>query len=278
MEIALSGAGGFIGRQVTEILEHAGHPVQPLRIRELKQLPRADAVVHLAGEPVAQRWTEEAKTRIRQSRVEGTLRLVKAMENAWPRPLTFVCASAVGFYGDRGEETLTEASRPGAGFLAEVCEEWEKAAASAEPLGIRVVRLRIGVVLGRGGGALRRMLPPFRLGMGGRIGSGRQWMSWIHIDDVAGLVRFAIEQPLVAGAVNATAPQPVTNADFTRTLAGVLRRPAIFPVPPAALRLMFGEMASVMLESQRVLPEAAAAAGYAFRYGTLRPALRDAVA
>lgn len=278
MDVALTGAGGFIGRRVAEVLEEAGHAVRPLKIRELKDLPRADAVVHLAGEPVAQRWTGEAKRRIRESRVEGTRRLVTAIENAWPRPLTLISASAIGIYGERGDEELTEASPPGGGFLAEVCEEWEKAAAAAEPLGVRVVRVRIGVVLDRRGGALARMLTPFRLGAGGRLGTGRQWMSWVHIEDVVGLIGFALTEPSLAGAVNATAPLPVTNAEFTRTLAEVLHRPALFPVPRFALRAMFGEMSSVLLESQRVLPKTAEAAGYSFRYGALRPALRAAVA
>ena len=237
----------------------------------------ADAIIHLAGEPVAQRWTEQAKARIRNSRVEGTRLMVQALSHHAQKPAVLVCASAIGFYGSRGDEILTETSAAGQGFLAEVVTDWEREAQAAEALGIRVVSLRFGVVLGPGG-ALAKMETPFRLGLGGRIGSGRQWMSWIHVEDAAGLMLFALENTALHGPVNATSPQPVTNREFTRELAGALHRPAIFPVPESALKLLFGEMAGMLLDSQRVLPKAAEAAGFRFRHPELASAFRDILA
>jgi len=265
MNIAVTGASGMIGRRVCEVLA-----ARPVRRDHLEQdLAGADAVVHLAGEPIAQRWTSAARHRILESRDAGTLRLVRAME-AMPRPpAVLVSASAVGYYGSRGDEVLTEDSSPGTGFLPEVCLAWERGAAAFHG---RVVRLRIGVVLSRRGGALPRMLTPFRLGVGGRVGSGRQWMSWIHIDDLVGIIRFALEHP-VEGVWNATSPNPVTNADFTRAVAEALHRPAIFPVPAAALRLLFGEMSEVLLGSQRVQPQAAVNAGFTFAHPEVEEAL-----
>jgi uncharacterized protein (TIGR01777 family) len=236
----------------------------------------AEAVIHLAGEPVAQRWTAEGKGRIRQSRVQGTRSLVEALGNLSSGPRALVCSSAIGYYGSRADDVLTEASAPGTGFLPEVCVAWEGEAAAAEQLGMRVVRLRTGVVLDRRGGALERMLPAFRLGAGGRLGNGRQWMSWIHLDDLCEMFRFAAEQP-VRGAMNGVAPHPITNGDFTRALAAALKRPALLPVPAIALRLLFGEMAEVLLSSQRVLPKGAEEAGYRFRYPQLAAALADAL-
>jgi uncharacterized protein (TIGR01777 family) len=235
----------------------------------------ANAVIHLAGEPVFQRWTTEAKQRIRDSRVNGTRRLVEALSTASPRPEVLISASAIGFYGDRGDHVLTEASRPGKGFLPEVSVEWEQAAELAEALGIRVVRLRIGIVLAPGGGALKQMLTPFRLGVGGRLGSGKQWMSWIHLEDLIGLMLFAAANPSVSGAFNATAPEPVRNSEFTQLLARTLRRPAVLPVPRFGLRLMFGEFAASLTESQRVLPKGAETAGYRFAFPNLSGALED---
>ncbi len=234
----------------------------------------ADAVIHLAGEPVAQRWTAESKRRIRESRVEGTRRIVDAMGKAPEPPRVLVCASAIGYYGDRGDEILSEASPPGSGFLPEVCTAWEREAVAAEQFGVRVVRLRVGIVLAAHGGALARMLPPFRMGAGGRVGSGRQWMSWIHLDDICEMFRFAAEQP-VRGAMNGVAPYPVTNADFTRVLGAAVHRPAIFPAPQFALRAMFGEMAEVLFSSQRVLPKGAEGAGFRFQHPQLGAALAD---
>lgn len=234
----------------------------------------ADAVVHLAGEPVAQRWTDEVKRRIRESRVDGTRNLVKAMARLERKPAVLVCSSAIGYYGSRGDEMLPESASAGGGFLAEVCVDWEKEAAQASDLGVRVVRMRTGLVLDGRGGALARMLPPFKLGAGGKLASGRQWQSWIHIDDLVGLYQLAIETPL-SGAVNGVAPYPVTNVDFTKALAAAVHRPAIFPVPALGLKLLFGEMAEVLLASQRVQPRQAEAAGYRFRFPQLEPALAD---
>jgi uncharacterized protein (TIGR01777 family) len=259
-------------------LAKTGHTPHPLaRNPSSEALNSADAIIHLAGEPVAQRWTPETKQRIYASRVEGTRNLVNAISKNAHRPPVLVCASAIGIYGSRGDEILKEDSRPAEDFLARVVVDWENAAQSAEALGIRVVNLRFGVALGNGG-ALAKMLPPFKLGIGGRLGSGNQWTSWIHIDDAVSLILFAMENGQVRRAVNATAPHPVTNAQFTRELARVLHRPAIFPVPPFALRLMFGEMAEVVLASQRVLPAAAQAAGFEFRYSDLAPALANLLA
>jgi uncharacterized protein (TIGR01777 family) len=238
----------------------------------------ADAVIHLAGEPVAQRWTAEVKKRIRDSRGEGTRNLVRAMDGLERKPGVLVSGSAIGFYGSRGHEILTEASAPGDGFLADVTREWESAADGAAALGIRVVKIRTGIVLAPEGGTLKKMLPIFRLGAGGRIASGRQWMSWIHADDLADLFIFAVGTGGVHGALNGTAPNPVTNSDFTRQLALALHRPALFPVPLFSLRLLYGEMAEVIAGSQRVLPSAVEAAGFEFRYPELGAALADLIA
>jgi uncharacterized protein (TIGR01777 family) len=294
MNITITGATGFIGARLVQNLLQAGHNVHVLgRKRGIDLSPSvrfsgwdsttsepppesiatADAVIHLAGEPVAQRWTPETKDRIRSSRVDGTRNLVNGLSKQSRRPQVLLCASAIGYYGSRGDEVLAEASSPGRDFLAQVAIDWEQSAEKAEALGIRVVPLRFGVVLGNGGGALAKMLPPFRLGLGGRLSSGQQWMSWIHVDDVIGLIRFALPNTHVRGPMNATSPQPVTNAEFTRELAAALHRPAIFPVPRFALKLLFGEMAEVILGSQRVIPMAAQSAGFQFQYPELRPAL-----
>lgn len=234
---------------------------------------------NLAGEPVAEgRWTAEKKARIRDSRVLGTRRLVEGLKQLDRRPRVLVSASAVGWYADSGDRELTEAEPPADTFLGEVCAAWEQEARAAEPLGIRVVLVRIGLVLGPGGGAMGQMLPLFRLGLGGRLGSGRQWMPWIHLDDLVGLLLFAARCETLRGPMNAAAPHPVTNAEFTRTLGRVLHRPAFLPAPAFGLRLALGEFASVLLASQRVLPRAALAAGYEFQYSELEPALRSVVA
>ncbi len=295
MKIAISGASGLIGRRLLKVLGKAGHALHVLSRHAGTNLPPgvrlsvwdpakgeppaealrdADAVVHLAGENVAQRWTAESKRRILESRVAGTRSLVEALRKLPRRPAALICASAVGYYGSRGDEVLTEASAPGTGFLPDVCMAWEREAQTAETLGMRVARIRIGVALDRRGGALARMLPPFHAGVGGRLGDGRQWMSWIHLEDLAELFRFAVENP-VGGPVNAVAPEPLTNAGFTRELARALHRPAIFPMPKLALRLLFGEMSEVLLASQRALPQAAQAAGFLFRFSQLGPALAD---
>jgi uncharacterized protein (TIGR01777 family) len=295
LKITISGASGFIGRRLLKSLGNDGHTLQVLSRHAGTNMPGnvkvwawdpskaeppaealrdADAVIHLAGESVAQRWNEASKRRIRESRVAGTRNLVQALGRLGKAPDTLICASATGYYGSRGDEMLTEQSAAGSGYLAEVCQAWESEAAKAGPLGMRVVRVRTGVVLDSRGGAMQRMLPPFRMGVGGRLGDGKQWMSWIHLDDLVGLFRFALESQ-ISGPVNGVAPYPVVNADFTRTLAAAVHRPAIFPVPAFALRVLFGEMSDVLLGSQRVLPKAAEKAGYLFRFPQLAPALAD---
>jgi uncharacterized protein len=238
-----------------------------------------DAVVHLAGETVVGRWTEEKKKAIRESRVQGTRNLAAALAQSDAKPRVLVCASAVGFYGNRGEELLREESPAGQGFLSEVCREWEDASRIAAEAGIRTVNIRIGLVLSAKGGALANMLKPFKLGLGGRIGSGQQWWSWIHVDDIVGGIHHAIGAESLSGPVNLVAPNPVRNAEFTKVLASVLGRPAFFPVPEFALRLAFGKMAAeeLLLASQRVEPGKLGASGYAFRFRELRAALENLV-
>jgi hypothetical protein len=274
MIIAVTGASGFIGRGLIERLRAEGHTVEEVPLRDVRpQIPVCHAVVHLAGEPIAQRWTRAARQRIRDSRVEGTKALVEAL-GEHPSPV-LVSASAIGYYGSRGDELLSETSAPGKDFLAKVVTAWEHEAAAAERFGVRVIPLRFGVVLGRHGGALKKMLLPFRLGLGGTLGSGRQWMSWIHLDDLISLILFAIQTPEFTGPANAVAPKPVTNAQFTQELARALHRPAAFSVPEMALNLLFGEMADVILASQRVSPDAALRAGFQFRYPDIGAALRQ---
>lgn len=295
MNITISGASGLVGRRLMKILAADGHTLHVLSRHSGTNLPAgvrlsswdpvrgeppadslrdADAVIHLAGEPVAQRWTPLAKQNITASRVEGTRNLVLALAKLPKRPPTLLCASAVGYYGSRGDEILTETSAPGSDFLAGVCVGWENTAREAESLGVRVASIRIGLVLDGRGGALPRMLRPFRMGVGGRIGSGRQWMSWIHIADLAALFRHALLNP-VTGPVNGVAPNPVTNAEFTRALASAVKRPAVFPVPAMALKLLAGEMSEVLLASQRVLPKAAESAGFQFQFPYVGAALAD---
>src|SRR5262245_34312788 len=232
----------------------------------------ADAVVHLAGEPIAQRWTAETKRLIRESRVVGTRYLVSALQKLAKRPQALLCASAIGYYGSRGDETLTESSAPGGDFLAELCKDWEREARTAEGFGMRVVPVRTGIVLDARGGALARMLPPFKMGVGGKLASGRHWMSWIHIDDLTGIYCYALSNQ-VSGPLNGTSPNPVTNADFTTELGRAVKRPTLFPMPGIALKLMFGEMSEVLLGSQRVLPKATEDAGFRFRFPQLGAAL-----
>lgn len=238
-----------------------------------------DAVIHLAGESVVGRWTDAKKKAIRESRVLGTRNLAAALARSEAKPRVLVCASAIGFYGDRGDEILGEKSPIGQGFLPEVCGEWEDASQIAAEAGIRTVNIRIGLALTPKGGALGKMLTPFKLGLGGRIGSGRQWLSWIHLDDIVGGIQHAIGAESLAGPVNLVAPNPVRNAEFTKVLASVLRRPAFFPVPEFALRLVFGKQAAeeMLLASQRVQPGKLLASGYTFRFSELRPALRNLV-
>jgi hypothetical protein len=242
-------------------------------------LEGVDAVVHLAGESIAAgRWTAERKRRIRASRVDGTRLLAGALGQLTRKPAVLVSASAIGIYGDRNDEELDEGSAPGSGFLADVGRDWEAATETAAAAGIRVVLARMGIVLAREGGALGKMLPPFRLGLGGPLGRGSQWMSWITREDAVAAILATLERPGLAGPVNTVAPAPVTNAEFTRLLAAAVSRPALFPVPALALELLFGEMArEALLASQRVVPRKLLAAGFRFADPVLGPALRRVV-
>jgi uncharacterized protein len=276
MNIAITGASGFIGRNLAARLRAEGHSTRAVSLRSgiaPDAFAGCDAVVHLAGEPVAQRWTVSAKKKILDSRVDGTRAVVRALAGLDPKPSVLVSASGVGYYGSRRDEILSEDAAPASDFLGEVVLAWEREAFHAEMLGVRVVCPRFGVVLGRDGGALPKMMAPFRLGIGGRIGSGKQWVSWIHIDDLVALIAFGLLNAALEGPVNVVAPHPVTNAEFTREVARALHRPAIFPVPGFALKLLFGEMASMLLGGQRVIPQAALAAGFQFRYPELGSAL-----
>ncbi len=234
------------------------------------------AVIHLAGETIVGRWTAGKKAKIRDSRVLGTRNLAQALAQAKLKPEVFVCSSAIGYYGDRSDEVLSEQSAPGAGFLADVCREWEAATQPTIEAGIRTVQIRTGVVLSPRGGALGKMLTPFKLGVGGRIGDGRQWMSWINVQDMVGAIHHILQTDSIHGPVNMVAPKPVTNAEFTKTLASVLSRPAIFPMPAFAVKLAFGEMGeTVLLGSQRVEPAKLIASGYQFRFSDLRVSLEN---
>lgn len=303
MRLVVTGGTGFIGGALCQALLRDGHEVLLLtrapssslaapdeRVRVvpwqpgidsgwMAQLDGVDGVINLAGESIAaRRWTATQKRRILQSRLEVTTALVDAIGRMRRRPVVLISASAVGYYGPRGDEMLDESSPSGAGFLAEVCRQWEASAARAEVLGVRVVRLRIGLVLAKGGGALAKMAPPFRWGLGGSLGSGRQWMSWVHRDDVIGVMRWALTHPELQGAANATAPSPATMRDFARTLGRVLHRPALLPAPAFALRWLLGNMASeLLLSGQRVLPAAMQRSGYVFTYPSLEQALRACV-
>ncbi len=237
-----------------------------------------DAVVNLAGERVAQRWSERAKRAIRESRVTGTRNLVAGLSDCGARPRTLVSASAVGYYGPHGEEPLDEDAPPGQDFLAEVCAEWEAQAGGAAALGMRVVQLRTGVVLAAGGGALASMLPPFRLGLGGPVAGGRQYISWIHLGDHIALLLATLDDERFSGPINVTAPEPVTNGEFTRALARTLHRPALVPVPALALRLAYGEMAQVITTGARALPARALVLGFKFRHPHVRQALEHTLA
>ena len=295
MRILVTGSSGLIGSALMERLRRGGHdPVALVRrpahgsgevqwnpnAVDAAPLEGADAVVHLAGASIAAgRWTADRKKIISDSRIDGTRNVAQSMAAATHKPKVLVSASAIGFYGDRGDELLTESSPTGSGFLAEVARGWEAAAELAERAGIRVVLPRIGVVLSGLGGALPKMALPFRMFMGGRVGSGRQWMSWIELDDLVRLITFTIENESIRGPLNAVAPQTVTNAEFTRTLARVLHRPAFFPAPEFAVRLAMGaEMANeLLLSSTRVEPAVALAAGFRFEYPQLHSALSAAL-
>jgi uncharacterized protein len=285
----VSGTSGPIGKALLPTLQKRGRTTRlvrgavtgddqirwdPARLVPPEQLEGFSAVIHLAGETIAGRWNSAKKARIRDSRLQGTKNLAEALAKTSSPPGVFVCASAIGYYGNRGDEILREESAPGVDFLAEVCREWEAATQPTAQAGIRTVNTRFGVILSRDGGALPKMLPPFRMGVGGRIGDGRQWMSWVHISDVVGVIEHVLDKAGVSGPVNVVAPSPTTNAEFTRTLAAVLHRPAIFPLPAFAVRLAFGEMGeALLLGSQRVEPGKLRANGYEFQFSQLAPAL-----
>ena len=301
MKILVTGSSGLVGTALVSALARGGHTVCRL-VRPQSAGGEgakegfvvawnpatgelggagvgADAVVNLAGASIADgRWTAQRKALLRSSRIDTTRALVGALTKMNARPSVLVSASAIGYYGDRGDETLTEDSKPGGGFLAGLAQEWEAEALKAETLGIRVVLTRFGIILAREGGALPKMMLPFKIGVGGKLGSGRQWMSWVTLEDVVGILRFAIENPPVRGAITIVSPQPQQNVEFTKMLAEAMRRPALFPAPTFALRLALGEMAdALLLSSQRVLPRAIEKLGYRFLHADLPTALKSLV-
>lgn len=297
MKIIISGATGLVGNALAHALRDEGHSVARLvragnaeagDIRwdpdaakvDLAALEGADTCVNLNGASIGDgRWTPERKSLLRSSRLNTTRFLVNAFSRLTEKPRAFLSASAIGFYGSCGDEILTETSASGTDFLSELSREWEREAQRAESFGIRTAVLRFGVILSTRGGALPRMLTPFKLGVGGRLGDGKQWISWIALDDVVGVIRWALADSHATGPVNVVAPSPVRNAEFTRVLAKALGRPAVFPAPALALRLLLGEMAdALLLGSQRVRPEKLLALGYPFRFDKLEPALRSALA
>jgi len=290
-KVLISGSSGLIGVALCPVLTRRGYQITRLVRRQsasegqilwAPETPLAresvsgfDAVVHLAGETIVGRWTSAKKTAIHNSRVLGTKNLAEAVAKAPRRPAVFVSASAIGYYGDRGGEILREESASGAGFLPEVCREWEAATNAAADAGIRAAQMRFGIVLSAAGGALAKMLTPFRLGLGGKMGSGRQWWSWIDLQDVIGAIVHVMKNSAVSGAVNVVSPNPVTNAEFTRVLASVLSRPAVFPMPGFMARLALGEMADeLLLASQHVIPAKLLASGYVFQQSELQNSLR----
>jgi uncharacterized protein (TIGR01777 family) len=281
VRVAVTGASGLLGTRLSGALRARGDEVVPLSLRS--GAPAADtiadcaAVVHLAGEPVAQRWTAKARQRIYDSRIEGTRGLVAAIAAADARPRVLVHASGVGYYGAHGDEVVAEDAPPGDDFLARVCRDWEREAQAAAEHGVRVVAVRTGVVLSKSGGALAKMLPPFRLGVGGPVAGGRQYLPWIHIDDVIGVYLAAIDGEAWTGPVNATAPEPVTSAVFSKALGRALHRPAILPVPALAIRALYGDMAEIVTEGQRAIPKRPLELGYTFIHPDLDEALADAL-
>lgn len=297
MKILISGGSGLVGSAATAALQADGHTVahlvrpggavtekdvgwDPMRATvDLAGIEGTDVVIHLSGAGIGDgRWTSARKQVLRSSRIDTTRVLVDSLSKLKQKPRALLVASAIGYYGDAGDEILTESSANGTDFLALLCRDWEAEARRAAPMGIRTATLRFGIILSSKGGAIPRMLTPFKLGLGGRLGSGKQWMSWIAIEDVIGIIRFAIANEQVNGPVNVVAPNPVRNEEFTRLLAGMLHRPAIFPAPAFVLKLAMGEMAdALLLGSDRVVPEKLLAAGFSFRFQILEPALRAAV-
>ncbi len=290
--ILVSGSSGLIGSALLAFLQAKGFTVaqlvrnpapgndqivwDPARPVPPEIVSGFDAVIHLAGESIVGRWTEAKKRRIIESRTQGTGHLAEAAAKAAQRPQVFISASAVGYYGSRGDEILREESPSGAGFAAEICRKWEGATQPAAAAGIRTAQMRIGVVMSADGGALPKMITPFRMGLGGRLGSGRQWSSWVSIDDVVGAIHHVMTHETLQGAVNTVSPNPVTNAEFTSALASALHRPAIFPMPAFAVKLVFGEMGEeLFLGSQRVEPAKLLANGYQFKHPDLKNTLKD---
>src|SRR5712691_488002 len=292
MRIVIAGASGLVGSALVPLLKSEGAQVTRL-VRSAAEsgeiewhpdrgsidapaLEGFDAVINLAGDGIADgRWTEEKKRRILDSRVNGTRLLSETMANLSRKPVTFINASAIGFYGSRGDELVDEDSGPGEGFLASVCRQWESATAPAEQAGIRVVKLRLGVILAKDGGILGSMLRPFKLGLGGKVGSGEQIISWVAMDDVVAAISFILQNESLRGPINVVAPQPVTNGEFTKTLGSVLSRPTFMTMPAFAARLAFGEMADeMMLSSTRVAPKVLEEAGFKFQYPELEGAVR----
>lgn len=300
MKILITGASGLIGTALQRSFQEKGWEMLLASRSEAKDdghiqwsadtgfadddLPRLegfDAFIHLAGESISAplRWSDEKKKAIRDSRVFGTRTMIETFARLEAKPKVFISGSAIGFYGDRGDDVMTEASPAGDTFLAEVCKEWEAESRRAEDMGIRTVLPRTGIVLSKDGGALATMLTPFKLGVGGVIGSGKQWMSWISLDDVIGIINFVLENNNIRGAINVVAPNPVTNEEFTKTLGSVLYRPTFLPLPEFAVNLIFGEMGDALLiDSTRVLPKRSIDAGYEFRFTDLKPALEHALA
>ncbi len=288
--ILVTGGTGFVGTKLRSVLASHGHGVSIASrtvethrdgiagvdyVPWLPDLSKYDAVVNLAGANIfGRRWNAAYKDEIRSSRVEATKKVVDAIAAATKRPAVLVNASAIGIYGDQGEQSLPETAKFGSDFLAEVCQVWEQEAQRAESLGVRVVRLRTGVVLGRNGGALKTMLPPFKLGLGGPIGSGKAWFSWIHIQDLAELIHFAVQNESISGPVNGVAPGACTNREYTKALGRALHRPTVFPLPPVMLKLMLGEVAEVVTASQRCTPAVAQKAGFEFKYPDIDTALK----
>ena len=292
MKIGLTGATGFIGKRVIQLAARAGHSIVGFSRNPKVAIPGCEesrlfdfgkpcdvngceAVIHLAGEPVTGLWTKEKKRKILESRTQGTKRIVDAIRAASPPPSVFVSGSAIGFYGDTGERETDESSEHGSGFLADVCVAWEREALRAREAGVRVVFLRTAVVLGCEGGALRAMLPAFKAGLGGKLGSGRQWMSWIHVEDEAAMALFPLMNADVEGAVNAASPLPCRNEEFTRTLARTLHRPAFLSVPSFALSALLGDFSHEVLDNKRVIPKRPAFHAFPYRFPTLEGALKD---
>jgi len=292
MNVLITGGRGFVGSALSRELREAGHDVvittrqesdspdeltwSPPSLIAPKKISTFNAIVNLAGDSIySDRWTKDKKERIRSSRINTTHYLIESIKNADVKPKVFINASAVGYYGPHGDEEVTEDASPGNDFLASVCKAWEEEARKAEGAGVRTVITRFGVVLGTDGGALQKMITPFKAFVGGYIGSGKQWMSWVHIDDITGFINYAIEHDEISGVFNVTAPNPLTNKDFSSKLGSALGRPSMFPVPGFALRATLGEFSEVLLTGQRVIPERVLTSGYKFKYPLLEEALKS---